>query len=183
MDNEAGVRLAAIRFTPEDGIDGLLEAVVRTLQSRGVGVSGYLQRETEDTAACCNITHLEDVASGTWHRISQALGSGSRGCRLDPGALADVSGLLLARLEAGTEFVVLNRFGKGESEGQGFRAIIERAFALRIPVLTAVRQTYEPAWLSFTDGSARLLPAERTAILTWANDAIAEDARFDRTVA
>lgn len=171
MDSELHARLAAIRFKPEDGIDALLERVVRQLQAEGVTVSGYLQRESLDPNACCNISHLEDVSDGTWHRISQALGSGSRGCRLDPRALADVSGLLLARLETDTEFLVLNRFGKGESEGQGFRAVIERAYDLGIPVLTAVRETYAEAWDTFTDGSATLLPAEAPAIITWARAA------------
>lgn len=169
MDSELHRRLAAIRFKPEDGIDALLERVVRHLQAEGVKVSGYLQRESLDPNSCCNISHLEDVSDGTWHRISQALGSGSRGCRLDPRALADVSGLLLARLEADTEFLVLNRFGKGESEGQGFRAVIERAFDLGIPVLTAVRETYADAWDAFTDGSATLLPADAPAIFSWAD--------------
>lgn len=171
MDSELYVRLAAIRFEPEDGIDALLERVVRYLQAEGVKVSGYLQRESLDPNACCNISHLEDVSDGTWHRISQALGSGSRGCRLDPRALADLSGLLLARLETDTDFLVLNRFGKGESEGQGFRAVIERAFDHGIPVLTAVRETYAPAWDAFTDGNATLLPADVPAILSWVQTA------------
>jgi len=174
MDSELHARLAAIRFKPEDGIDALLERVVRYLQVEGVKVSGYLQRESLDPNACCNISHLEDVSDGTWHRISQALGSGSRGCRLDPRALADVSGLLLARLETDTEFLVLNRFGKGESEGQGFRTVIERAVDLDIPVLTAVRETYAPAWDAFTDGSATLLPADASSIITWARQATME---------
>lgn len=169
MVDEVCPRLAAIAFKPEDGIDTLLEHVARQLQAEGLKVSGYLQRESVDPNSCCNISHLEDVADGTWHRISQALGSGSRGCRLDPGALADVSGMLLGRLETETEFLVLNRFGKGESEGQGFRAVIERAFDRGIPVLTAVREAYEPAWKAFTAGSALLLPPDRPSVLAWTN--------------
>lgn len=174
MGSNSVTPLAAIRFTPEDGIDDLLESVVRALQSEGVSVCGFLQRESQDPNACCNISHLEDVSDGTWHRISQALGSGSKGCRLDPRALADASGLLLARLEAGTEFLVLNRFGKGESEGQGFRSVIERAFELGIPVLTAVREAYQPAWSEFTDGSAQLLSPDKAAALAWAKAALQE---------
>lgn len=182
MGNEVCPRLAAIAFKPEDGIDALLERVVRQLQSEGIKVSGCLQRESLDPNSCCNISHLEDVADGTWHRISQALGSGSRGCRLDPGALADVSGLLLARLETETEFLVLNRFGKGESEGQGFRAVIERAVDLGIPVLTAVREAYEPAWEAFTGNSAVLLPTDSSAIFAWTG-AVTKASPLDSTAA
>lgn len=54
--------------------------------------------------------------------------TGAKGCRLDPRALAALSGSLLGELDAGTQLLVLNRFGKGESEGHGFRAVIEQVF-------------------------------------------------------
>jgi nucleoside-triphosphatase THEP1 len=181
MGSKAVTPLAAIRFNHEDSVDDLLEFAARALQTKGVSVTGYLQRETED-ASCCNITHLEDLSDGALYRISQALGSGSRGCRLDPTALAEVSGMLHTTLETGTDFLVLNRFGKGESEGQGFRAAIEKALDMRTPVLTAVREAYAAAWEEFTDGSAVLLPPDKVAILDWAQTAV-EDARARQSAA
>ncbi len=182
MKNASVSRLAAVRFEHTDDIDAVLESTVRAMQARGLRVCGFVQRETEDPASCCNITHLEDVATGTWHRISQPLGSGSRGCRLDPQALAEVSGPLLAELETRPDFLLLNRFGKGESEGQGFRAVIEKAFELRIPVLTAVREAYAEAWATFTESSAHLLPPDTEAVLDWADAAVAAT-QADRTAA
>ncbi len=169
MSNTTVSRLAAVRFAHTDDIDAVLESTVRVLQARGLRVCGFLQRETVDAASCCNITHLEDVTSGTWHRISQPLGSGSRGCRLDPRALADISGPLLAELETHPDFLLLNRFGRGESEGQGFRAVIEKAFELQIPVLTAVREAYADAWATFTEGSAHVLPPDPDMVIDWAS--------------
>jgi len=171
MTEPAG-RLAAIRFDHGDAIDDLLEVAARSLQARGAKVCGCLQRETEDPGSCCNITYLEDVSGGARRRISQPLGAGSRGCRLDPRALAVISGLLLTELDSDLDFLVLNRFGKGESEGQGFRAVIEKAFDKGIPVLTAVREAYGDAWMRFTDGVAQLLPPEERAVLDWAAAAV-----------
>lgn len=166
--------VTAIRFSDGDRIDELLETVVRAVQSRGYPVAGYLQRETPDGPGCCPATFLEDVSSGERLRITQALGAGSRGCRLDPQALADVSGRLLSAVGPATELLVLNRFGKGESDGQGFRAVIENACSLGVPVLTAVRATYEPFWNEFTAGPGVFLPADAEAATRWALGAIAK---------
>jgi nucleoside-triphosphatase THEP1 len=166
--------VAAVRFGDGDRIDDVLETVVRAVQSRGHTVAGYLQRETPDGPGCCSIMHLEDISSGEQVRISQALGAGSRGCRLDPRALADVSGRLLSAIGAGTDLVVLNRFGKGESDGHGFRSVIETACGFGMPVLTAVRQTYEPAWMEFTGGMGAFLPADADAVARWALQSITD---------
>jgi hypothetical protein len=165
--------IAAIRFSDGDRIDGLLETVVRAVQSRGYPVAGYIQRETPDGPGCCPATFLEDVSSGEQLRITQALGAGSRGCRLDPQALAEVSGRLLTAVEPATDLLVLNRFGKGESDGHGFRSVIENACGLGVPVLTAVRATYEPSWNEFTAGAGKFLAADAEAITQWALGSIA----------
>lgn len=166
--------IAAMRFGDGDGVDTVLEAVIRSVRVRGHAVAGYLQRETSDGPGCCAIMHLEDIERGTLTRISQALGPGSRGCRLDPRALAAVSGQLLATLGPGTDLVVLNRFGKGEADGQGFRSVIGAACDLGIPVLTAVRETYEPAWSAFTGGMGLFLLPDTKAATQWALAAIAK---------
>lgn len=174
-DQELAV--AAVRFDGGDGIDALLETVVRALGARGHEVAGYLQRETDDGPGCCSIMHLEDISTGEQVRISQALGAGSRGCRLDPQALAEVSGQLRSAIGPETDLVVLNRFGKGESDGHGFRSVIETACDLGVPVLTAVRDTYEPAWVDFTAGSGTFLPADHDAIVRWVIAAVSERRR------
>ena len=160
--------LAAIRYTRDDAIDELLETLVRGFQARGMRVAGFIQRETEAGPDCCATTQLEDVTTGEWHLISQALGSGAKGCRLDPQALA----LLCARLEdelaRGAGLLVINRFGRGESEGHGFRAAIERALLAGIPVLAAVQDGYLPAWQAFVGDCGTTLPAARAEIEAWA---------------
>ena len=170
--NDTPISIAAIRFTESDPIDSILEYVARTMVSLDCRVEGYLQREVPDGPGCCAATFLEDLATGEQLRITQALGSGSRGCRLDPRALAEVSGRLLSLVDASTDLLVLNRFGKGESEGQGFRAVIESACSLGVPVLTAVRPTYEPAWTDFAGDVGVFLPPDAESVSQWAMAAV-----------
>ena len=166
--------IAAAYFTEKDEIDTRLETIVRTLQNRGFAVAGFLQREFADGLGCCRATFLEDVSSGEQMRITQALGSGSRGCRLDPHGLAAASGRLLFSIGREIDLLVLNRFGKGESEGHGFRAVIEKAHDEGLPVLTAVRPTYFEAWNVFGHDLAETLDPDPEQLLQWCLSAIAQ---------
>lgn len=159
--------LGAVRFTHDEPVDLILEAVVRQLKADGFRVTGYLQREAQDGDGCCSPVQLENIADGRMFHITQPLGSGSRGCRLDPQALANRCGPLSKDLDEGVDILVLNRFGRGESEGQGFRAVIEEAFQKGIPVLVAVRDPYVDAWHAFGGVFAEDLPANEQEIVDW----------------
>lgn len=163
---------AAIRVERHHSVDDILEGAARALQADGLSVAGFLQRESAGDGECCNRIDLEDIASGERHIISQALGSGARGCRLDPQALAGVAGPLLASLDRQPDLLILNRFGKGESEGQGLRAVIEEACARGIPLLTVVRENYVEAWQAFAGELGVVLPPNQASAIEWAREAI-----------
>jgi nucleoside-triphosphatase THEP1 len=165
--------LAAIHFGKDEAVDPVLRAAVQKLKAEGLRVGGFVQHDTPDPVACCSITHVEDVMTGVRHRITQALGAGSKGCRLDPQALADVAGRLLATLEEGVDLIVLNRFGKGESDGQGLRAVIETAIDRGVPVLIAVRDTYRADWEAFSGDLAAALPMDPDRVADWGRAAMA----------
>lgn len=159
--------IAAIRFSGGDPVDGVLEQVVKELRHSGCRLGGFLQREIADDDGCCSITYLENLADGSMVRISQPLGSGSRGCRLNPHALAELAGTVLRDMEQGVDLLVLNRFGKGESDGHGFRQVIEKAFLDGVPVLTAVRDTYAEAWNDFGAEFAVGLGLDTDQVVGW----------------
>lgn len=166
-------RLAAVFFRPEEDVDGVLERVVGDLKAGGVRVAGYLQRELAEEG-CCSLNHLESIADGRRILISQPLGAGSRGCRLDPRGLAEASALLLGELDERPDILVVNRFGKGEADGQGLRSVIEKAFEMDIPVLTAVRALYLTAWNDFSGAFSVILGPEDDRILGWCRRAVAD---------
>ncbi|MES0812256.1 DUF2478 domain-containing protein [Roseibium sp. SCPC15] len=159
--------LAGIKYGYGPEVDPALDTFVQQLRSLGVSMVGCLQRQLPDPGSCCPISHLEDLASGDSTRITQPLGSGSTGCRLDPGALANAAENLSRQLETRPDVLILNRFGRGESEGRGFRPVIERAVELGIPVLTAVKQRYVPEWEAFSADLAADLPAELEQLMAW----------------
>ncbi|WP_050528439.1 DUF2478 domain-containing protein [Pseudorhodobacter aquimaris] len=159
--------LAAIRFESGD-IDAFLNDLAETLMTDGLRVRGALQTRGAVGGEChCADMDLTTIGSHTVFRISQPLGNSSRGCRLHPGALAECSLFIEQELDAGADLLILNRFGRGESEGRGFRDLIAKAIALDIPVLTAVRPTYAESWTAFGAGAASELPMDSTAVLGW----------------
>ena len=159
--------LAAIMLEHGD-IDEFLTEIATTLSARGLRVRGAVQTRGAVGGEChCADMDLTTLGSNRVFRISQPLGNGSHGCRLHPGALAECSSFIEQELEQGADLLILNRFGRGEREGRGFRDLIAKAITLDVPVLTAVRPTYADAWHDFGAGMACDLPADRDAVLRW----------------
>lgn len=123
-------------------------------------------RGAAENGACRSAAmDLELLSDGRLFRISQPLGAGARGCPLAPGALAACSAALQADLAGGCGLLILNRFGKCENEGRGFRDLISAALMAGIPVLTALLDTCAEAWAGFAGGLTCDLPPDRQAIL------------------
>jgi hypothetical protein len=161
--------LAAVPFQGGSGIDAVLAEAVRAMRAAGLRVGGAVQEEERMPDGCCGPMHLADLSGGARRQISQNLGRESRGCRLDPQALADAAAGLLAAVDAGgIDVLVLNRFGKAEADGGGLRSVIERAIEAGVPVLIAVREDFLPAWEAFHGDLAGTLPAEPSKIADWA---------------
>nr|WP_312967472.1 DUF2478 domain-containing protein [Brucella intermedia] len=173
--------LAAILAAKDVPVDQLLAGAAHRARQAGLRVAGFLQHRETGGEECCRDIEIEHIGTGVTQIISQALGSGSKGCRLDPAALADVAGALQTELDDGADMLILNRFGKGETEGHGFRSIIETAYARQIPVLTVVRETYVEGWNDFAGDCGVLLAPESKAVLGWC-DRVMEARRLPEAV-
>jgi hypothetical protein len=160
--------LAAI-LTDRSDVDRFFAEIADALAASGMRVRGALQSRGHAGAAHRRRDmDLTTLTSGRTFRISQPLGAGARGCRLDAGALAACSAFLAAELHAGADLLILNRFGRDEGEGRGFRDLIGTAMELDVPVLTAVRPTHADSWVAFGADAACALPMDREAVLAWA---------------
>lgn len=173
--------LAAILAAKDVPVDQLLAGAAHRARQAGLRVAGFLQHRETGGEECCRDIEIEHIGTGVTQIISQALGSGSKGCRLDPAALADVAGALLAELDDGADMLILNRFGKGETEGHGFRSVIETAYARQIPVLTVVRETYVEGWNDFAGDCGVLLAPDSKTVLGWC-DRVMEARRLPEAV-
>lgn len=167
------VRLAAIGYQAGFFIDDFLARVAATLRVDGVCVGGAVQAVPAGFGEACGTMTLTDLASGAVADISQQLGTHSKGCRLDPGRLAEF-GTRLERIPQRTELLIFNKFGKAEADGHGLRRNLEQAIEANIPVLTAVRPPYDEAWRRFHGGLAADLAPDIDAVRKWCLIAVRE---------
>lgn len=147
--------------------DLLIAQTAEALRARGVPLAGAVQVNAErDPEYKCDMD-LHILSGANVVRISQDLGKLSRGCRLDPAGLESAVGLVAAALEDGPALLIVNKYGKQEIDGRGFRPLIGEALARDIPVITAVNAGNLDAFLSFAEDLAERLPEDVEGILDW----------------
>jgi hypothetical protein len=156
-------------FTAEGrgAADRLLADLARDLQAHGLNLAGVVQINREKSAdRHCD---MDLVVLGHDHqvRISQDLGPLARGCRLDPQGLETAVGLVMSDLGRKPDLLLVNKFGKSESDGRGFRPCIAEALVNDIPVLTAVTQGNRAAFVEFAGDMAQVLPANLQDLRDW----------------
>ncbi len=66
-----------------------------------------------------------------------------------------------------TDALILNKFGKHEAEGRGFRDLIAEALSRGIPVVAGVNRLNEAAFLDYAGAMAETLPADPERIADW----------------
>lgn len=147
--------------------DRLLFALAERLRAEGWPLAGAVQvnDDSEGGPRCAMDLHV--LAAGQVVRISQNLGALSRGCRLDPQGLATAVGLAEAALAQSPRLCIVNKFGKTEIEGRGFRPLIGAALAQGTPVITSVSRGNLPDFQRFAEGMAEALPPDLDHLLAW----------------
>ncbi|MDG3039899.1 DUF2478 domain-containing protein [Roseicyclus marinus] len=148
--------------------DLVLERLAAALAARGLRCCGTVQINSERAEAGPCDMDVRVLPGGAILRISQDLGPQARGCRLDPAALETAVGLVAAGLSSGADLLIVNKFGKHESEGRGFRSVIAEAVAMDIPVLVGLNALNRPAFESFAEGMAIGLPPDAAELMDWA---------------
>jgi hypothetical protein len=163
------MKVAAILYEMGEGLatDLLLTDIAHRLRDAGLKLAGAVQSNSPaPRRSQCEMT-LEDLATGRCTKASEDRGPLARGCRLDAGALEDIVGLAASSLGPDTALVLINRFGKQEAEGHGFRPMIENAVLLDVPVLTAVNRAHLESWSQFVGGEPVLLRPARQDVARW----------------
>ncbi len=170
------MKIAHVTASGRGETNRLLARAAPILSAEGFRLAGTVQTDTvTPRSPLCDMDVLV-LPSGPTLRISTSLGPGASGCRLDPAGLEDSVALTLANVTRGADLVIINKFGKQETAGRGFRDVIGAAMVAGIPVLVGVNEANRPALDSFCGGQATPLAAELEVILDWARQA-AEEAR------
>lgn len=158
---------AALVYTDDDTRDlatTVLWSVIHRLRTQGVKVGGLMNK-------CENGQHLsaviQSIQDAREYTISQCLGTGSTGCRLDTAALAESSVVLRDAIDDRVDVLVINKFGIAEAEGRGLSDEYARAIAEQIPVLSLVDTKYLSSWRSFIADYGEQLPLNADAVIHW----------------
>ncbi|WP_371171343.1 DUF2478 domain-containing protein [Aliiroseovarius sp. 2305UL8-7] len=148
----------------------LLAGVAEALGKRGLTLCGTVQLDTERAEEHhCDMDVLV-LPDGPKIRISQFLGANARGCKLNPEALETAVAQTEARLKDDADLLIVNKFGKQEAEGRGFREAVGEALARDIPAIIGVSEGSRDAFMAFV-GDAQQLEPEHDAVMNWALDA------------
>ena len=154
------------------GTDPVITEAAERLVAIGHSVVGLVQSNTERGDGCRCDMDVKVLPSGEIFRISQDRGPGARGCRLDPAMLEAGVALVDRALQDAPDILILNKFGKHEAEGRGFRQTIAEALSRGIPVLLGINPLNLEAFLHFAGDLAEEVGPQACAIAAWCAGAI-----------
>ncbi|WP_449043201.1 DUF2478 domain-containing protein [Paracoccus versutus] len=160
------MQLAYVSLPGRGANDRFLAALAGAAQAAGLRLAGTVQTNPEREGRVKCDMDLRVLPDGPVLRISEDRGNGARGCRLDAGVL-EAAVLGVAAALPGADLLLVNKFGKQESEGRGFAPLIAEALSRDIPVLAGVNGLNLPAFQAFADGFATPLPADQAAVMGW----------------
>ena len=141
--------ITAVVYQDRRPPDALLAGVAAKLGAAGVSLAGFVEKDLPRPGRSRCDMILEDLATGTQVQISEDRGEGARGCRLQVGELLRAMTSALAGLENRPDLLIVNKFGKTEGEGGGFRPLIAAAIEQGTPVLIAVPARNLDPWRRF----------------------------------
>ena len=159
-----------IAYTMTQGrgeLDLLLADFAETLKARGVRTCGIVQINTENgTEHRCDMD-VKILPDGPKLRISQYLGKQAKGCRLNPEALETAAAKVSQTMESDFDIFILNKFGKQEADGRGFRHMIGEALEKGAAVLVGTNPMNEQKLVEFSGGIATSVAPTPEALLAW----------------
>ena len=149
-------------------LDSTISDTSQALLSAGYNILGMVQERGKKRAGCAHREmRLRDLVTGQITIISESRGEQARGCHLDRAALLEHAKQFELRISDMPELVIINRFGRAECEGSGFRSAIELAVSLNIPVLVGVSSNYHDSWKEFHGGLADETGLSSVEIINW----------------
>lgn len=160
------MRLAHISIAGRGETDRFLAAVAARLEMAGLRLAGTVQSNTARAGRTRCDMDLRVLPDGPVYRISEDRGAAARGCMLDHGALEQTVAEVARRMD-GADLLIVNKFGKAESEGRGLVPVISDALARGLPVLVGVNGLNLPLYLDFAGGLSAALPATEETVAAW----------------
>jgi nucleoside-triphosphatase THEP1 len=152
---DAAAPITALIYGEGREIDPVMTRLAHHLADTGMRLAGFIQHNAPRTGRRRCDMILEELASGESFGISQDRGPEARGCHLDVGELLRGIALGRAGLATAPDLLIINKFGKIEGEGGGFRPLMAEALDQGIPMLVAVPWRNIDSWRLFAGDMAR----------------------------
>lgn len=160
------MKIAYVSIEGRGETDRFIALVAARLETSGLRLAGTVQINTDRSDRTKCDMALRVLPDGPAIRISEDRGGHARGCILDSGALEQTVVEVMQRFD-GADCLIVNKFGKRESEGRGLIPVIAEAVDRGLPVLVGVNGLNLPEFISFTGGMAHALSPEVTAVADW----------------
>ncbi|SIN76505.1 DUF2478 domain-containing protein [Vannielia litorea] len=165
--------LAYITLKGRGRTDAFIAKAAHALMRDGLRLCGTVRAAAPAPAGHPCDMDLRILPDGPDYRISQSLGPGARGCRLDSGVIEAIASDVETRLDR-TDLLIVNKFGKLEAQGRGLCPAMTQALDADIPVLVGVNAMNLDDFLEFSDGMATSLPPSLDTLRTWARQTSAK---------
>lgn len=169
------MNFAYVTASEAGAVNRALSALAIQLLSDGLRVIGTTQHDSPRSGSHICDMDVRVLPDGDIIRISQDLGPGSRGCRLDQSSLEAAVAATEARLDK-AQLLIVNKFGKHEAEGRGFRSVIAEALSRDIPVIVGTNHLNLSAFRDFCGDQALPLGADLPVLLDWVRATIRDAA-------
>lgn len=142
----------AIVYTEGHLIDIGMRDIALHLISLKWNLAGFVQLNEPQIGRSRCAMSLQELWSGAIVGISEDRGPEARGCMLNIAELARASALAATALESKPDLLVINKFGKTEVAGRGFRSLIGEALVRNIPLLIAIPEVNLAEWQHYSAG-------------------------------
>jgi hypothetical protein len=166
--------LAAMVYGSGQGavMDRILEGVAHDLAADGLRLAGAVQHTAHPASSPrCGMV-LEDLGTGQTHPIAVDSSVVVQGCRMEPGKIEAMAMLAGEAIDRGADLFLLNRFGKNEIAGRGYRDVISEAVSRGLPVLIGVSAANAGKWDAFASMGYERLEIDRWVARAWCRMAV-----------
>ena len=148
--------------------DDLLVQAAQEMRKLGLSLAGGVQHNPLAKGADRCEMVLEILRANDQLLISQDLGPMSKGCRLNASALEQAVGFVMTSLaQQKSDMLIINKFGKQEVDGRGFRPAIAMALEEEVPVLVMVRPESLQNFQDFIGDIGQEIVPDLQAIMLW----------------
>ena len=161
------MRLGFFLYSEHGQAERLMHALAETLLQAGLPLVGLTVEPAEEEA---RTKFVRLLPGGERINIWQDLGQDTTSCRLNPGALESALEITRRAIEAAPPgaIVLINKFGKHETESSGTRILIGAALEADLPVLVPVANDARTVFESFAGDFAEEVTPSPAALEAFA---------------